>query len=168
MTRRRGRGADLRHRAVTLSVGAISSLETDKAFFERLAWTREGDALSFLKGKDDRQYRERLYSVVGYSDVATASPKRITYDPAADKTFPANMSVSGNRTPQWTDARDAIIFGISPLTKTPPRTPGGRGAAAPAADDAPEGGRGNASRARGVCGRRFQRRGNARERHRTP
>ncbi len=109
-----------------MDAGSVTSLETDKAFYERLAWTREGDALVALKGKDDRQWRERLFAVVGFSGFGAGAPKRVEYDPAEDKTFPAGMSISGNRAPQWTDTRDAISFGMAPLTKAPPQA-GGRG-----------------------------------------
>ncbi|MEZ5316161.1 MAG: prolyl oligopeptidase family serine peptidase [Vicinamibacterales bacterium] len=119
-----GNGVQIRD----MQSGAITSLETDKAFFERLAWTDEGDALSFLKGTDDPQYRERIYSVVGYTGFGAGTPARTAYDPSADAAFPKEMAVSGNRTPQWTDARDAILFGIAPLTKRP--RPAGRGAGA--------------------------------------
>ena len=43
-----------------MSSGTITSLEADKAFYERMAWTQEGDALSMLKGTDDRTYREQM------------------------------------------------------------------------------------------------------------
>ncbi len=128
------------------STGTITSLEADKAFYERMAWTTEGDALSMLKGTDDRQYRERLYSVVGFSGFGSGAPKKVTFDPKQDKSFPAEMSVSGNRTPSWTENREALIFGIAGLTKAP--RPAGRGAGAPAegaeADEGREGGAGAA------------------------
>ncbi|MGE5838018.1 MAG: S9 family peptidase, partial [Acidobacteriota bacterium] len=109
-----------------MSAGSVTSLDTDKAFYERLAWTREGDALAALKGKDDKQWRERLFAVVGFTGFGSGTPKRVAYDPTEDKTFPAGMSISGNRAPQWTEARDAITFGIASLTKAPPPA-GGRG-----------------------------------------
>ncbi len=111
-----------------MSAGTITSLETDKAFYERMAWTSEGDAISMLKGTDDRAFRERLYSVVGFTGFGSGAPKKVAYDPKQDQTFPADMSISGNRTPTWTESRDALIFGIAELTKVPPRA--GRGGAA--------------------------------------
>jgi len=120
-----------------MSAGTITSLETDKAFYERMAWTQEGDAISMLKGTDDRTYRERLFSVVGFSGFGSGTPKKIVYDPKQDKAFPAEMSVSGNRTPTWTEDRGALIFGIAGLTKVP--RPAGRGNGAPAEGVAPEG-----------------------------
>ncbi|MBK9241212.1 MAG: S9 family peptidase [Acidobacteria bacterium] len=125
-----------------MSAGTITSLETDKAFYERMAWTQEGDAISMLKGTDDRAYRERLFSVMGFTGFGSGAPKKVVYDPKQDKTFPAEMSISGNRAPTWTENRDALIFGIAELTKVP--RPAGRGNAAPAegADAAEPGARG--------------------------
>ena len=123
--------------------GAITPLETSTSFYERMAWAEEGDALVLLKGKDDRQYRERLFSVVGFTGFGTGAPKKTTFDPADDKSFPAGMSVSGNRQPQWTESRDALIFGIATLTKVPPRAAaGGRGAGPAAEGEAADTGRG--------------------------
>ena len=141
-----GNGIQLRD----MQSGAITPLETTTSFYERLSWTEEGDALVALRGKDDRQYRERLFSVVGFTGLgASGAPKKIEYDPAQDKSFPAGMSISGNRAPQWTEARDALIFGIATLTHVP-RPAGGRGAAAEGqgGDDA-AGGRGAGGRGAG-------------------
>ena len=124
-----------------MQTGVITPLETSNSFYERMAWTTEGDALALLKGKDDRQYRERLFSVVGFTGFDKGTPVKTTYDPTEDKSFPAGMSVSGNRGPQWTEARDALIFGIAPLTKAPAPA-GGRGRAGEAGTEATEGGRG--------------------------
>jgi dipeptidyl aminopeptidase/acylaminoacyl peptidase len=118
-----------------MQTGAITPLETEKAFYEGMSWTREGDALAFFKGKDDRQWRERLFAAVGYTGVGGSSQKRVLYDPAEDKTFPAGYGISANRALTWTESRDALIFGIAPLTKVPP--PAGRGAGAGAAGAPP-------------------------------
>ena len=123
-----------------MTTGAVSPLETDKAFYERMTWTDEGDALTILKGHDDKAWKERLYAVVGFTGVGAAAPKRTIYDPAKDTTFPANMTVSGNRTPQWTERRDAILFGIASISKAERPASGGRGADATAAGDTPPAG----------------------------
>ena len=120
-----------------MTQGTVTSLDTDKAFYERLSWTREGDALAVLKGHDDRAWRDRLYAVVGFSGFAAGAPKKVFFDPSKDTTFPAGMSISGNRSPQWTESRDAILFGIADLRKAD-RPAGGRGAGADeAAGDTP-------------------------------
>ena len=124
--------------------GTVSSLDTGKAFYERLAWTEEGDALSLLKGTDDEKYEERLYAVLGFTGFGEGAPRKVLYDPADDDTFPENMAISGNRTPTWTDERDALIFGIDDLTPVPDRTGRGRTGGAGAAGEAGEEGNGRA------------------------
>jgi dipeptidyl aminopeptidase/acylaminoacyl peptidase len=119
-----------------MSSGTVTPLETDKAFYERLSWTPDGDALAALKGRDDRAWRDRLYAVIGFSGFSSGAPKKAFYDPAKDASFPANMSISGNRAPQWTEGRDAITFGIADIRRVQ-RPAGGRGGAG--ADDAATG-----------------------------
>jgi hypothetical protein len=106
-----------------MQTGAITPLETNQAFYERMSWTEDGDALVAFKGKDDRQYRERLFSIVGYTGFNANAPKRTAYEPSEDTAFPKDMTISTNRAPQWTEARDAFIFGLAKLTRVPP--PGG-------------------------------------------
>jgi len=139
-----GNGVQIRD----MTTGTVTSLETDKAFYERLSWTEEGDAIALLKGTNDPDYRERRYSVLGFSGFGADGPRKVAFDPTEDTSFPEGFSVSGNRSPQWTDARDALIFGIAELTKAE-RPTGGRGAnAGEGGEGAPapggRGGRGNA------------------------
>ncbi len=121
-----------------MSTGTITSLDTDKAFYERMDWTTEGDAISMLKGTDDRQFRERLYSVVGFTGFGSGTPKKVVYNPKDDKSFPEGMSISGNRTPTWNEDRSAMIFGIDDLTPVP--RPAGRGNGAAGEGENEEGG----------------------------
>ena len=95
-----GNGVQLRN----MSTGAVTPLDYDNARYERLAWTDKGDGLSVLKGREDRAFTDKLYSVVGFTGFDGGTPKKIEDDPAKDKTFPAGMTVSGNRAPQWTEA----------------------------------------------------------------
>ena len=59
--------------------------------------------------------------MLGFRDFGAGAPQRVLYDPAADKTFPSGMSISANRTPQWTENLDALTFGIH----TPRKRDGG-------------------------------------------
>jgi dipeptidyl aminopeptidase/acylaminoacyl peptidase len=136
-----GNGVQLRDTAT----GVVTPLDTDKAFYQRLSFTDDGDALLVLKGHDEiATWKDRLFSVVGWTgfDRGSASAKKVTYDPAKDASFPKGMSISPNRTPSWTEKRDAILFGIAAIDKADP--PSGRGRAAGAAGagdstDAPAG-----------------------------
>lgn len=138
-----GNGVELRD----MTTGALLPLESDKAFFEHLAWTEDGDALTVLRGHDDRNWKERLFAVDGFTGINSGSLKKVTFDPAKDSSFPKDMTISGNRTPEWTDSRDAIVFGLTNLTKVdrPAGRAGGAGADESATDTPPAGRAGGAN-----------------------
>lgn len=115
-----------------MSTGVVTSLDSDKAFYERLGFTDDGDALSVLKGHDEiTAWKDRMFAVSGWTGLngGIASAKRVSYDPAKDTSFPKEMSISNNRTPSWTDSRDALLFGIAKINKADPSAARGRGAA---------------------------------------
>lgn len=95
-----------------LNSGKVFSLDTGKFTYKKLTWTEKGDALTVLKGKEDDNYEDQLYHLVGFKDFSPKGPQKVIFDPAEDKSFPAGMSISPDRAPRWTDDLSAIIFGI--------------------------------------------------------
>jgi dipeptidyl aminopeptidase/acylaminoacyl peptidase len=108
-----GNGVHLRN----MLTSVVISLDTAKAFYKSLAWTEKNDSLTVLKGIEDKDFEDKLYSVVGFSDFTARIPQKIVYDPKTDKAFPADMTISPNRAPQWTDDLSAFLFGIQPVKK---------------------------------------------------
>ncbi|MGH9410038.1 MAG: S9 family peptidase, partial [Vicinamibacterales bacterium] len=53
-----------------------------------------------------------LYSIVAMTAPGTPSAHKVTFDPAADPSFPKGMTVSPNRDPEWTEDLQALVFGI--------------------------------------------------------
>ncbi len=101
-----------------MASGALVSLDNDKATYKSLGWSEKGEALAVLKGKEDKAYEDKLWSVVGFSGFKDPKgPRKIVYDPVGDKTFPEGMTVSPNRAPSWTEGFDAILFGIHEVKK---------------------------------------------------
>jgi dipeptidyl aminopeptidase/acylaminoacyl peptidase len=133
-----GNGVQLRD----MTTGAVTSLDTDAASYERLSWTEEGKGLTVLKGREDRAYSDQLYSIVGFTGFGTGQPKKTIFDPSKDKTFPEGFAISGNRAATWNEKMDAFVFGIrEPRRKNDPAPPPGAGdsseppaAAAPATE----------------------------------
>jgi dipeptidyl aminopeptidase/acylaminoacyl peptidase len=145
-----GNGIQLRN----MMTGTVASLESDSANYERVSWTEKGDGLTALKGKEDRAYIDRMYSVVGFTGFGSGDPKKTVFDPSQDSSFPKGFSISGNRAATWNEKMDAFVFGIhEPRKRTTPPGPQGtqsaegneppapgpaQGPAAPPADDADE------------------------------
>jgi len=101
-----------------MTTGAVISLDNDKAAYKSLSWTEKGEALAALKGKEDKAYEDKLWSIVAYAGFQEPKgPRKTVYDPAGDKAFPEGMTVSPNRAPQWTESFDAILFGIQEAKK---------------------------------------------------
>ncbi len=110
-----GNGVQLRN----MESGVVSVLDSDKASYERLAWTEKGDGLAVVKGTEDKRYSDKVYAAIGFTDFgASGGPQRVTYDPAADKTFPEGMSISPSRGATWTEDLTALVFGIRALKKS--------------------------------------------------
>ena len=115
-----GNGVQLRN----MSTGAVVPLDSDKAVYRRLCWTEKGDTLAVLKGKEDKNFEDKLYSVIGFTNFSSKSPQKTVYDPKEDKNFPEGMTISPNRSPQWTEDLEGIFFGIHEVKKKkgpPPR-----------------------------------------------
>lgn len=109
-----GNGLQLRD----MASGSVVSLDNDKATYKSLGWSEKGEALAALKGQEDKAYEDKLWSVLGFTGFRDAKgPRKIVYDPAADKSFPAGMAVSPDRAPEWTESFDAVLFGIHDAKK---------------------------------------------------
>ncbi|HEY7544001.1 MAG TPA: S9 family peptidase, partial [Blastocatellia bacterium] len=125
--------------ARNMTTGAVIPLDADKANYKGLNWTEKFDGLTSVKGVEDKGWEDKLYSVVAFSQMSSGSPQKIVYDPKSDNTFPAGMTISPDRAPQWTEDMSAVTFGIHELKKKKedPRRPsaGGTGERRPGATE---------------------------------
>ncbi|MGE5360043.1 MAG: hypothetical protein ACM3NQ_13580, partial [Bacteroidales bacterium] len=108
-----GNGLELRN----MDTGVVTPLDSGKASYERMSWTEKGDALAAIKGTEDKKYKDKVYALVAFTGFAAGTPQKALFDPAADKSFPEGMSISPNRSPQWTEDLSAVLFGIRTLKK---------------------------------------------------
>ncbi len=103
-----GNGVQIR----MMDSGVVVPLESSDARYRSLNWTDEGDGLTVLKGVDDEDYEDPLYSVIGFTDLAGTPPTKIVYDPTEDDTFPAGMTIASSRAPSFSDDLSMLIFGV--------------------------------------------------------
>jgi len=103
-----GNGVWLRH----MASGKILVLNSDKAFYEKLNWTEEGEALALLKGKKNEDYEKKCYSVLGYKTLKSSGAKAFSFEPDSLESFPTDFTVSPNRAPAWTEDLSRLTFGI--------------------------------------------------------
>jgi dipeptidyl aminopeptidase/acylaminoacyl peptidase len=107
-----GNGIQLRN----MSSGAVMLLESDKANYRSLNWNEKGEAFAVLKTVEDKRFEDKLYSVIGFSNLS-ANARKVTFDPKDDKSFPTAMTISPNRPPDWSEDMSSLLFGISPVKK---------------------------------------------------
>lgn len=108
-----GNGVQLRN----MISGVVLPLDSDKASYRGINWTDKFDGLTTVKGIEDKTWEDKLYSVVAFTGLASATPQKTVYNPREDTTFPAGMTVSPNRNPRWNEELTAILFGIHELKK---------------------------------------------------
>ena len=108
-----GNGVQIRN----MKTGAVMPLDSDQAVYRRLSWTRKGDALAVLKGKEDKKYENEPHSLVAFARLSETPPLKVVHQPADDANFPAGMTISPNRSPEWAEALDGVFFGIHELVR---------------------------------------------------
>lgn len=90
----------------------VLPLDSTEAVYSRPTWSDEGDALTVLRGRKDDAYEDKLFSVLGYTGFAAGALQRAEYDPHADTTFPAGMTINSADPAEWSDDRAALIFSV--------------------------------------------------------
>jgi len=108
-----GNGVQLRN----LATGAVQALDSEKAVYKKLRWTEKGDALAVLRGVEDKKYESERYSLLAFSNLSSTPLRKTLYDPAADSSFPAEMTISSNQNPEWMADLSAVTFGLHALKK---------------------------------------------------
>ncbi|MCS6974279.1 MAG: prolyl oligopeptidase family serine peptidase [Cyclobacteriaceae bacterium] len=89
-------------------------ISSDKARYQSLNWTEEGDGFAVLKMTKDKKFKQERGAVIGVKNLN--APQVIEYDPQKDSLqFPKNMTISPNRKPMWTEDLTRLLFGIHAL-----------------------------------------------------
>jgi dienelactone hydrolase len=102
-----------------IDTGIDRALESGAASYTGLLWADSTDHLAFFSGRPDSVSGDTLYQVVAFKGVGSNSPTRIAFDPAADRSFPAGMTIGSTRPLRWSADRDALFFGIRPVRAKP-------------------------------------------------
>jgi dienelactone hydrolase len=103
-----GNGVQLRD----MKSGAVVPIETAKATYTNLAWNRDRNAFSAIKGVEDKGVEGKWHSIVAFSDLGP-KPTKVGYDPKGDAAFPQGFGISTNRPAVWNEDLTAITFGIA-------------------------------------------------------
>ncbi|MGB4705421.1 MAG: prolyl oligopeptidase family serine peptidase [Candidatus Saccharicenans sp.] len=101
---------------MNLKTGEIKPLDSGRFWYRNLKWDEKGQALSLLRGIEDKKYEDKVYSLLAFRlDPASGRVEKFEYDPAADSSFPAGFGLSPDFTPYWLEDYQAVAFGIRQL-----------------------------------------------------
>ena len=114
-----------------MQTGAIMSLDSGKASYAGMNWTKGGDALICTKEVELKPGEPKQNQIIAFKNkpelqlgTPIAAPRtiweKIAYDPAADTNFPKNMAIVKGSA-NFTDAQDAFLFSIQQTPKTEPK-----------------------------------------------
>ena len=92
--------------------GSLTVLDSGKAFYEKLNWTKRGDAFTVLKGKKNKDYKNKFYQVLGFRVTKKNKTLKTVFDPEKIKGIPKDWTVSVNRNPSWAKTLNGFSFGI--------------------------------------------------------
>ena len=110
-----GNGVQLRN----MKTNVVRAIDSDHALYRRLAWSDSALSLAVLRGRVDTTAHDTLFSVVSFTQIAAATPKKTVFDPAQHSEFPAGFKVAGDRAPRIADDLSAVFFGIREANPRP-------------------------------------------------
>ncbi len=117
-----GNGVQLRN----MRTDVVRPLDTERALYRHLVWADSAPGLAVLRGVPDSVLHDTLYSVVSVTNLASASPSKVVFDPKQHADFTPGMAVSVNEAPRFSSDLSTIFFGIREAKK-PQMMAAGRG-----------------------------------------
>ena len=110
------------------ATGVLRVLDSSPSIYSGLVWRKDSADLAAFRAKTDDKKDGPAQAVLAWTDLGKAERLR-TYDPAADKAFPAGMRTVSTRRLSWSDDGRMLFLGIAKWDdKTEPAGRGGRGA----------------------------------------
>jgi dipeptidyl aminopeptidase/acylaminoacyl peptidase len=103
-----GNGVQLRN----MRTDVVRPIDSDRAVYRQLVWADSLAALAVLRGRIDSTAHDTLYSVLSFTNLAAPTLKKVVFDAAEHRDFPAGMKVAVERAPHLADDLSAVFFGI--------------------------------------------------------
>lgn len=110
----------------------LTVLDSGSAAFTGLAWRRESADLAVLRAAVDPTRDGPTRTALAWKNLASGTPARHAYDPAADSRFPGGSRIVSFRRPAWSDDGETVFVGVAEWKVKPPAP--ARPASAPGRD----------------------------------
>ncbi len=107
-----------------LRTDVVRTIDGARAEYRRLAWADSGLALAALRVRADSATRDTTVAVVAFNDFSAAGPKKTVLDLDGRTDAPADMAISPDRGPTWSENLDVVYFGLRNAPKPPAKDSG--------------------------------------------
>lgn len=98
-----------------LHSGVTYALDNDKATYSKINWNKEGTAFALLKAKEDKDYKDPVYTLIGIKEIDGNQSKVISYAGLGEDEITSGYGISENSTPYWSHDLNTIFFGIASI-----------------------------------------------------
>ncbi|WP_140936848.1 alpha/beta hydrolase family protein [Sphingobacterium lumbrici] len=100
-----------------LKTGLNSVLQNDKANYSKINWNKEGTAFALLKSKQDKNYKELVYTLIGVKNIKGDQSELFIYTGLDENQITSGYGISQNSMPYWSKDLSTIFFGIAKIEK---------------------------------------------------
>ena len=100
--------------------GEIRTLDSKPMEYDGLAWRDSSASLVALRGEKPKDKEQRENVLLVWTDAGSNQPG-LTWDPAADASFPKGYVLSEYSAPRWSDDGARLFVGIKRQQDTPPK-----------------------------------------------
>ncbi|MCK5650425.1 MAG: hypothetical protein KAJ42_03565, partial [Gemmatimonadetes bacterium] len=99
---------------VNLGTSTRRPLDSAKEKYARLTWSEEGDALAVLRGEKPEKKTERANTLVAFTGMDSATPRRHVFDPASGSGLGENSVISEKAALLWSEGLETVFVGTKP------------------------------------------------------
>ena len=104
-----------------LASNVVRTVDGARALYHRLAWADSGLAFAALRLTPDSATRDTNVAVVAFNAFGADGPRKTVLDLAARNDAPADMAISPDRGPTWSEDLGVVYFGMREAPKPPAR-----------------------------------------------
>lgn len=97
-----------------LGAGTRRPLDSAKERYARLTWSEEGDALAVLRGEKPEKKTERANTLVAFTGMDSATPRRHVFDPASGTGLAESSVISEKAALRWSEGLETVFVGTKP------------------------------------------------------
>lgn len=106
-------------RVVDAGTGRMRTLDSADAKYVGLTWREDAPDLAVMREHEHGEDEDHTFAVLAWRGVDRAEPRGTAYDHLEDEAFPEDLRVVDLAGLRWSDAGDALFFGLKAWEERP-------------------------------------------------